>query len=89
LSLIALQDLASRLAGDQDVLSAELDASFNRALSQLADLNDPTFASVVDPFTRIKVESVQTSVELIRAQVRDELGPSLGVAAGFNALDGD
>jgi predicted lipoprotein len=89
LSLLALQDLASRLADGNDGLSDTLDASFDRALSQLTELDDPTFSSVADPFTRIKVEIVQTSVELIRAQVRDELGPSLGVAAGFNALDGD
>jgi predicted lipoprotein len=89
LSLISLQDLASRLAGDHDAVAAHLNAGFNRALTQLTDLNDPTFASVVEPFTRIKVEIVQTSVEAIRTLVRDELGPTLGLAAGFNALDGD
>lgn len=89
LSLIALQDLASGLAGGNAELSNELDASFERAMSLLSDLNDPTFASVSVPQTRIKVEIVQQSVEAIRTIVRDELGPTLGVNAGFNSLDGD
>lgn len=93
LSLVALQDLAMRLAQDPTThsvsLSNKLDASFERALSQLSDLNDPTFASVADPQTRLKVEIIQQSVDSIRTTVRDELGPTLGVAAGFNSLDGD
>ena len=89
LSLNALQDLASNLAGENVDMATIFDASFDRAMSQLSDLNDPTFASVADPQTRIKVEIAQQSVEELRTIVRDELGPTLGVAAGFNSLDGD
>ncbi|WP_435138887.1 imelysin family protein [Pseudopelagicola sp. nBUS_19] len=89
LSLAALQDLAARLAGDDENMATTLDASFDRAMSQLDDLDDPTFAGVADPQTRLKIEVLQQSIDTIRAVVRDELGPTLGVAAGFNSLDGD
>jgi predicted lipoprotein len=89
LSLQALQDLAARLANDDANMAAKLDASFDRAMSQLNDLGDPTFAGVADPQTRFKIEVIQQSIDTIRTVVRDELGPTLGVAAGFNSLDGD
>jgi predicted lipoprotein len=89
LSLQALQDLAARLADDDANMATILDASFDRAMSQLNDLNDPTFADVSDPQTRFKIEVIQQSVDTIRTVVLDELGPTLGVAAGFNSLDGD
>jgi predicted lipoprotein len=89
LSLTALQDLASRLAVGNADLTAHLDKGFERALSQLSKLDDPIFAGVSVPQTRIKIEVVQQSIETIRSTVREELGPTLGVAAGFNSLDGD
>lgn len=89
LSLQTLKDLAGRLADDNVGLANDLDAAFDVALTRLADLNDPTFASVADPQWRIKIEVIQQSVESIRVIVRDQLGPELGVDAGFNALDGD
>ncbi|MGJ8627403.1 MAG: imelysin family protein [Sulfitobacter sp.] len=89
LSLTSLQDLATHLAGDNIELAETLNAGFEKAKSQLADVDDPTFASVAEPQARLKVEVIQQSVEAIRTIVRDELGPTLGVAAGFNSLDGD
>ncbi len=89
LSLGALQDLAMRLAGDDGNIAPTLDASFDRAMSQLNNLDDPTFAGVSDPPTRFKIEVLQQAVDAMRTVVRDELGPTLGVAAGFNSLDGD
>ncbi len=89
LSLTALRDLSEILARGDTKLMTSLDASFQRALSQLSELDDPTFASVSNPQARFKVEVIQNSIEAIRTIVRDELGPKLGVAAGFNALDGD
>jgi len=88
-SLHALQDLAARLSEGDPQLATTLDASFDRAILQLSDLSDPTFASVSQPQTRLKVEILQNSIHAIRSLVRNDLGPTLGVAAGFNALDGD
>jgi predicted lipoprotein len=89
LSLAALRDLALHLASDDADLTARIDASFQTSITRLADLDDPIFAGVAFPQARIKVEALQQSIDTIRALVRDELGPKLGVAAGFNALDGD
>lgn len=89
LSLQSLQDLAMRLASDNGELSGKLVASFDRSLSQLSDLDDTTFVSVAEPTTRLKVEIIQQSIEDIRTIVHEDLGPILGVAAGFNSLDGD
>lgn len=89
LSLQSLQDLATRLAGNNGDISTRLNASFDRPLSQLATLDDPTFASIAEPQSRLKIEIIQQSIQDIRSLVRDELGPTLGVAAGFNSLDGD
>lgn len=89
LSLKALRELAVDLAGDNAGLANDLNATFDKALGQLADLNDPVFAGVADPQSRLKIEVVQQSVDAIRAIVAGRLGPELGVAAGFNSLDGD
>lgn len=89
LSLEATRDLAARLATRDAALAETMDGAFARALTQLAALNDPAFAGVAQPQTRIKVEALQATVQRIRALVSSQLGPTLGVAAGFNALDGD
>lgn len=88
-SLKSLRELAAILASDNTVLASDLDTAFDKAVEQLATLNDPVFAGVSDPQSRLKVEVIQKSVETIRTIVRDRLGPELGVAAGFNSLDGD
>lgn len=89
LSLTSLRDLAQRLAASDAALSAGLAKDFDRALTRLAALEDPVFAGVADPQGRVRIEVIQQSVDIIRATVREDLGPTLGVAAGFNALDGD
>ena len=89
LSLAALNDLALRLSSDNTELTERIETSFEVAATLLSELDDPIFAGVGDPPTRLKVEVIQQSIDSIRAVVRDELGPSLGVAAGFNSLDGD
>lgn len=89
ISLTALRDISRRLAQGDEPLVAQLDRAFEQALSELSALNDPIFAGVAQPQKRFKIEILQQSINSIRALVRDELGPKLGVAIGFNALDGD
>lgn len=89
ISLAGLRDIAILLAPEGSVLEKRLGSAFEHALSQLAAVDDPVFSGVAAPQTRIKIEIVQQSVEAIRSLVRDELGPELGVSAGFNAMDGD
>lgn len=89
LSLTSLQQLAAALANKNTSLATDLNAAFDKALGQLADLNDPIFANVTDPQKRLKTEVIQQSINAIHTIVRERLGPELGVAAGFNSLDGD
>lgn len=89
LSLVSLQVIAQRLAVSDDVLSYALKRQFADAIGKLADLNDPAFAGVADPQKRLKIEIISQAVGTIRTTIQTELGPTLGVAAGFNSLDGD
>ncbi len=85
LSLEATRDLADRLSGGD----AAMLAGFDRALAQAARLEDPVFAGVVDPQERLRIEALKQRIDDLRAQLALELGPQLGLEAGFNSLDGD
>lgn len=85
LSLEATRDLAA-LMSEND---AALDSLFAQALERATALDDPVFAGVSEPQNRFEVEVLQQNVNEIRQAVAIELGPKLGVEAGFNSLDGD
>tara|TARA_R110000850_G_scaffold79701_7_gene171713 strand:- start:392 stop:1408 length:1017 start_codon:yes stop_codon:yes gene_type:complete len=89
LSLDSLRDLAQHLSADNEGVRTTLSGLFDKAIAQLDDLGDPAFAGVALPQSRLRIEVLQQSVDAIRTTVRDDLGPTLGVASGFNALDGD
>ncbi|MFP7570731.1 imelysin family protein [Marivita sp. S2033] len=89
LSLMALQDLALHLTADDARLAHKLGEQFEDAKTRLQALEDPVFDGVTDPQSRLKIEIIQQAVGTIRDTVQTELGPTLGVAAGFNSLDGD
>ena len=88
-ALTSLADLADRLSQNDPTLQQNLSAAFALAQTQIDALDDPAFAGVANPISRIKVEAVRSRVEEIRAIASNDLGTSLGVASGFNALDGD
>ena len=85
LSLEATQDLAMLLSGGDE----RLDEAFETAISRAKELDDPVFAGVSDPQGRFRVEVLQQEIDDIRRRLAENLGPSLGISAGFNALDGD
>lgn len=89
LSLMALQDLASHLAADDANLWQTLNAQFDTALDKMEALDDPALEGVADPQSRLRIEVLQQAVGTIRKTVQTDLGPTLGVTAGFNSLDGD
>ncbi len=90
LSLAALHDLANRLAAAlPPEARGEIDAAFARAEAQAARLDDPDFAAVETPMGRLRLESLQQAIRAARRVAIGALGPALGVAAGFNAADGD
>jgi len=82
----ALAELMARAAPEsRDALTAE----FDRALATADALEDPIFAGVADPEGRLKVEILQQQIQAAVEAARSDLGPALGVEAGFNSLDGD
>jgi predicted lipoprotein len=85
LSLQATRALAALLS-DHD---ARILARFDAALTAARALQDPVFAGVATPISRIRVEALQQDLRDIAQRLQAELGPRLGVVAGFNALDGD
>jgi len=85
LSLAATRDLASLLSnGDSSI-----DAAFEMAIERAEALDDPVLAGVADPQSRFQVEVLKQNIETIRRMLIEDLGPSLGITAGFNSLDGD
>ncbi|NOD93402.1 peptidase M75 [Ruegeria sp. HKCCD4884] len=89
LSLIALRDLAARLSFDYPEIASDLDAAFARAIENAQSIDDPALAGVADPQARFRIEALQQSIREIRGIASTELGPTLGISAGFNSLDGD
>ncbi len=89
LSLIALRDLALRLSVDHPGIATDLEAAFDRAIGRAQSLDDPDFSGVATPQGRIRIEALQQSILDIRTITATELGPTLGISAGFNSLDGD
>ncbi|MGR3513570.1 MAG: imelysin family protein [Paracoccaceae bacterium] len=85
LSLEATRELAALISVESDAL----ERAFQSAIVRAIDLDDPVFAGVGDPQGRFKVEVLQQNVETIRTILAEDVGPSLGIAAGFNSLDGD
>lgn len=85
LSLEGTRDLVGYLS-EGDV---QIDAAFAAAIARAGVLEDPVFAGVADIQGRLRVEVLQQSVEKIRQAIAEDLAARLGIAAGFNALDGD
>ena len=86
LSLQALAALADSLT---DAPTPLTDAAFAKAIGAATALDDPAFAGVTDPQSRLKLEIVQQAVHALRETVLAEMGAALGVSTGFNAADGD
>ena len=90
LSLEGTRQLVRLLAEESETVTDTLDAAYDRAFEQAKALeDDPAFASVNDPQSRLQVEILQQNVDRIRTLLGTDLGPLLGVGAGFNAMDGD
>lgn len=86
LSLEATRDMAARISGGD----AALDRQFQRALDRAHALaGDPVFAGVADPQSRFKIESLQQEIRNIDQTIATDIAPRLGIAPGFNSLDGD
>lgn len=85
LSLEATRELAAFISKDND----ELDDAFEAAIMQATQLDDPVFAAVSNPRGRFQVLLLKQSIDEIWEILAEDVGPSLGISAGFNSLDGD
>jgi predicted lipoprotein len=85
LSLQALRALAVTLDPD----AHRTIPAFDHALAMAGKLDDPVFAGVAQPRSRLKVELLQQAIRSIRETAVAEMAPALGVTLGFNSADGD
>jgi predicted lipoprotein len=69
--------------------AAAVDNAFATALAAADSVGLPLDAAVAAPENRVRVEALQQRVGDARAAVMAEIGAPLGLAAGFNAMDGD
>ena len=86
LSLDALRLTAEALA-DGPIDGVE--AAFDTAAYFAGAITDPGFQDAADPMGRLRLESLQGRIDAIGAALEQEIGTPLGVAPGFNSLDGD
>lgn len=84
-----LGELALALTVSQPALQSGINAGFVLVLDAAARVDDPTLAGVADPQARLRIEVLQQRTRELREMILTEMGPSLGISAGFNSLDGD
>ena len=63
--------------------------AFRLTLATAQSIEGPVEIAAADPALRPPVEKLAKQVRALRQIVRDRLAPALGLAVGFNALDGD
>lgn len=84
-SLEGTRPLAAMLSGN----NPDVDQAYETALEYAQNLEDHTIAGISDPQQCLKVEILQQRITEIRTILTEQVGPSLGIAAGFNSMDGD
>lgn len=63
--------------------------AFRLTLATAQSIEGPLEQAAADPALRPPVEKLTKQVQALKQIVRDRLAPALGLAVGFNALDGD
>lgn len=97
-NLAALEAVMARPHGLSDLLQSDPESAAAGTIveGRLADARaavravpKPLAEAVGDSSARPAVEALAREVRELRTRVVERLGPALGVASGFNALDGD
>ncbi len=65
------------------------EAALAQVRSAAGRIGDPAFQDVETPEARLHVEILQQAVRAMKDAIEAEIGDVLGIAAGFNAQDGD
>lgn len=85
-SLAAMSRFAAAMTdGEAELTRAALD----RAITQIEALDDADFSEADDLGQRFEMEVAQQSITTAMEHAANEIGLRFGVAAGFNAGDGD
>lgn len=88
-SMRGLLELSEALTIDAPDVAVETEFAFQAAIAAIERLEDPSLAHVADPQARFRIEVIQQRIEDLRQLVLTQMGPDLGISAGFNSLDGD
>lgn len=87
LSLEAVKDLTNILMRELGGgVPDEVNATLDLAIRQAREIENP---AEITTASRFALEALQSSISSSHLFIVNELQPALGVAAGFNALDGD
>ena len=81
-----LGDLTAIAAAKLDRLMRK---AFRLTLATAQSIEGPVEKAAADPARRPPVKKLAKQVQALKQIVRDRLAPALGLAVGFNALDGD
>ena len=74
---------------EADALERKIAEGFAAVFPALAAIPLPLAAAVGDPAARPKVEALLADIRKVRDLVGQQLAPAVGLAVGFNGLDGD
>lgn len=86
LSVAAVAALAQALAGTRD---SDMFTKLDYVADAAAAIRDPAFGDADTPSGHFRLVELQNAVRYAHDAVLADLGTRLGVAPGFNALDGD
>lgn len=86
LSVQAARDFAVAMAPKTPTETLDI---LDEVLTKLQQLNDPTFAGVSEPASRLKIEIIAQRIEAATDSIANDIGAPLDISAGFNASDGD
>lgn len=85
---IGFTDLAWEHGRDPELVPL-LERAFEQTLATARGIPAPLAIAVTDPALRPRVEKLALQVRALKQLVRTRLAAALGLAVGFNALDGD
>lgn len=63
--------------------------AFRITLETARSIPHPVENAAMDPSVRPQLEQLATQIQVLKQIVRDRLVPAIGLAVGFNSLDGD
>jgi predicted lipoprotein len=69
--------------------AATVAVSFDAALAAVGRVGGPIDVAVATTQGRFRVEALQTAIHRVESEIAEHVGPTIGVASGFNAMDGD